>query len=317
MPAAAGADRDTAPPSAVKRPAELRSADPHVGLTATPVRSLIQRAPVSLPPTATIRQAAELMRDQRVSSILVVQDGHLFGIVTDRDLRNRVLAVGLPSERPIIDVATIAPLTVDVHATAFDALLLMARHNIHHVPVLDGQRAVGIITATDLQERHGTSAVFVAGDIYKQTDVEGLKRATSRIRQVQRNLAAADASAYATGHVITAITDALTTRLLQLAEARCGPPPVEYAWVAAGSQARSEQAAKSDQDNCLILDDAFDEAAHGEYFKALSQFVCAGLDACGYVYCPGEMMAQTDTWRQPLRAWRRYLKRPEINRPIP
>jgi CBS domain-containing protein len=177
------------------------------------------------------------------------------------------------------------------------------------VPVLDGQRAVGMITATDVQERHSTSAVYIAGEIYKQPDVEALARTTVRIRQVQSNLAAADATAYATGRVITAITDALTTRLLQLAEARFGPPPVDYAWVAAGSQARSEQTAKSDQDNCLILDDAFDEAAHGAYFKALSQFVCAGLDACGYVYCPGEMMAQTDTWRQPLRAWRRYFQR--------
>jgi CBS domain-containing protein len=306
-PAAVGPE--TTSPGAAKPPAGLRSADPHVGLTATPVRSLIQRAPVTLPPTATIQQAAELMRDQRVSSVLIVQDEHLFGIVTDRDLRNRVLAVGLPGDRPIIDVATVAPLTVDVRTMAFDALLLMARQNIHHVPVLDGQRAVGMITATDVQERHSTSAVYIAGEIYKQPDVEALARTTVRIRQVQSNLAAADATAYATGRVITAITDALTTRLLQLAEARFGPPPVDYAWVAAGSQARSEQTAKSDQDNCLILDDAFDEAAHGAYFKALSQFVCAGLDACGYVYCPGEMMAQTDTWRQPLRAWRRYFQR--------
>ena len=84
---------------------------------------------------------------------------------------------------------------------------------------------------------------------------------------------------------------------------------MDYAWVAAGSQARSEQTAKSDQDNCMILDDAYDEAAHGAYFKDLATFVCDGLDACGYVHCPGEMMAMTDKWRQPRRVWAEYFRK--------
>jgi CBS domain-containing protein len=109
--------------------------------------------------------------------------------------------------------------------------------------------------------------------------------------------------------MITAITDAITSRLLQLAEMQLGPAPVDYVWVAAGSQARNEQTAKSDQDNCMVLDNRFDEAQHGTYFRALAQFVCDGLDACGYIYCPGEMMAMTDTWRQPQRRWAEYFAR--------
>ena len=109
--------------------------------------------------------------------------------------------------------------------------------------------------------------------------------------------------------MVTAITDALTARLLHLGEAKFGPPPVDYAWVAAGSQARNEQTAKSDQDNCMILDDAYDEAAHGAYFKPLAAWVCDGLAACGYVHCPGEMMAMTDKWRQPRRVWAEYFRR--------
>jgi CBS domain-containing protein len=136
-----------------------------------------------------------------------------------------------------------------------------------------------------------------------------LVEASLRIKQLQQNLAAAEASAYSTGHIVTAITDALTSRLLQLAEAKLGPPPVDYAWVAAGSQARSEQTAKSDQDNCLVLDDSYDETLHGEYFKSLANFVNDGLDACGYVYCPGEMMARTDEWRQPQQRWAEYFRR--------
>lgn len=285
------------------------SADPALNLMTTPVRSVIRREPITLPPQTSIREAAQVMNEQRVSSVLIVEQGLLFGLVTDRDLRNRVIAAGMDTARPLIDIATLAPMTTDVQSPAFDALLLMARHNIHHVPVLDGQRIVGMITATDLTEQHSTSAVYLAGEIYKQGTVEGLQQASTKIKRLQQSLAAAEASAYSTGHIITAITDAITCRLLQLGEARFGPAPVDYVWVAAGSQARSEQTAKSDQDNCMVLDDRYDEALHGAYFKSLSQFVCDGLNACGYVYCPGEMMAMTDTWRQPRRRWADYFAR--------
>ncbi|MGE5338187.1 MAG: putative nucleotidyltransferase substrate binding domain-containing protein [Gemmatimonadota bacterium] len=306
--ATAGPDAGRIGASAAQAERPPQDVDPHVGLITMPVRALVRRAPVTLPPTASIRAAAEVMRDQRVSSVLVVEDGHLFGIVTDRDLRNRAIAAGLDTQQQIVDIATLAPFTTDVRATAFDTLLLMARQNVHHVPVMDGQRVAGIVTATDLLEQQSTSAVHLAGEIYRQDSIEGLQLAAARIGQLQRRLALADATAYATGHVITAMTDAITTRLLQLAEKQLGRAPVDFAWVAAGSQARCEQTAKSDQDNCLILDDSYDEAQHGDYFTALAGFVCGGLDACGYVYCPGEMMAKTDTWRQPQHRWQQYFR---------
>ena len=283
--------------------------DPDAGLMARPAGSLVKRQPVTLPPTASILQTAQTMREHRVSSVLLIEQGHLFGLVTDRDLRNRALAEGLDPARPVLEIATVAPFTVQQQQPAFEALLLMARHNIHHVPVLDGQQLVGMITATDLTEQHSSSAVYLASEVHRQTSLEGLVAAAARIKQMQRNLAAAGASAYSTGHIVTAITDAISTRLLQLGEAELGPPPVGYAWVAAGSQARSEQTAKSDQDNCMVLDDAYDEARHGAYFKALAGYVNDGLDACGYVYCPGEMMARTDEWRQPRHRWAEYFRR--------
>jgi CBS domain-containing protein len=70
-----------------------------------------------------------------------------------------------------MDIATVAPLTTDLRATAFDALLLMTRQNVHHVPVMDGTRVAGMITATDLTEQHTTSAVFLAGEIHKRSTI--------------------------------------------------------------------------------------------------------------------------------------------------
>ena len=292
------------------RPAALppQELDPHLGLVATPVRALLRRPPVTLSPSASIREAALLMREQHVSSVLLLDGERLCGIFTDRDLRNRVVAAGVPTDRPVRDVATATPRTIALEAMTFEALLVMARHNVHHVPVMDGGRIAGMITASDLTEHRSASPVFLVSEIHEQRDVQGLARVSARVRDLQRNLAAADATAHATGQVITAITDAVTIRLLQLGEERFGPPPLDYCWVAAGSQARCEQTAKTDQDNFMILDDAYEAARHGTYFEALARFVCDGLDACGYVHCPGGIMAMTDTWRQPLHTWKQYFR---------
>ncbi len=271
------------------------------------LQSLIKHAPITLPPQASVLEVARTMRERGVSSVMLVEQDHLFGLVTDRDLRNRVIAEGLDLSRPAADIATLAPLTLDQRSPAFEALLLMARHNIHHVPIMDGQRIAGMVTATDLTQQQSTSAVYLAGDIHQQTSLDGLVAISQRVKVLQQNLSAAHTSAYNTGHVITTITDALTRRLIHLAEAELGPPPVDYVWVAAGSQGRSEQTAKSDQDNCMVLHDAYDPAQHGDYFKALARRVCDGLAACGYIHCPGEMMAMTDQWRQPVRVWRQYF----------
>jgi CBS domain-containing protein len=289
--------------------AQPAGAEPALHLMSTPMHALVQRAPVTVPPLASIREAAQLMSEQHVSSVLIVEQGLLFGLVTDRDLRNRVVATGMDTGRPVVDIATLAPLGIDMSALASDALLLMAQHNIHHMPVLDGQRVIGMVTTTDLTEHHSSSAVYLVGDIYKQTSLEGLQRASAKVPSLQQNLAAAGASAYSTGHIVTAITDAITVRLLQLGEVQLGPAPVEYVWVAAGSQARNEQTAKSDQDNAMVLDDSYDEALHGTYFRDLARFVCDGLDACGYVHCPGDMMAMNDTWRLPRHRWAELFAR--------
>lgn len=288
-------------------PGITRPATP-LNLLATPVGSLPQRPAVTVPPETSIQDAAAVMRDQKVSSLLLVEQGLLFGLITDRDLRERVVAEGLDTALPVADIATLAPLTLDARSPGFEALLLMARHNIHHVPVMNDQSIVGMVTARDVTERQSTSAVYLAGDIHRQTEVGELVRISQRIPALLRTLVAADASAYSAGHIVTTITDALTTRLIQLTERDLGPAPVDYVWAAAGSQARNEQTGKSDQDNCLILDNRYDPAAHGEYFRLFSRQVCDGLAECGYVHCPGEMMAMNEAWRQPVHRWEQLFQ---------
>lgn len=284
-----------------------QASNPHVNLLTTPVSELISRKPITISPSASILETAKKMAQERVSSILVVAKGQLAGIVTDRDLRNRVVAEGLDVNLPITEIMTFNPSSLQEDTFAFQAQLHMARHNIHHLPINRGEKLVGIVTATDLTKHQTTSAVYMVSDIYKQDQIERMREVANKIPDLLVNMAAADATADSIGHLITSITDAITSRLIQLAEAKIGPPPIPYVWVAAGSQARNEQTAKSDQDNCLIIDDAYNPNIHGAYFEQLAKFVCDGLNACGYVYCPGEMMAITDKWRQPLHAWKKYF----------
>lgn len=287
-----------------------------LSLLGTSLAALVKRAPLTVAPHASIAQAAQAMRAAGASSVMLVDGGRLTGVLTDRDLRNRVLAEGRSPETPVAEVATPNPLTLPASASALDALMLMARHNIHHVPVLqdaqdglaqEGGQVIGMVSASDVSELQGTSAVRLAQHIFREDSVEGLAALSQRIGPMQQALALSGAGAHAIGHIVSTLTDALTVRLIQLAEADMGAAPVPYAWVAAGSQARLEQTAKSDQDNCLMLHDDYDEAAHGEYFRTLARRVNDGLNACGYIYCPGEMMAMTDAWRQPMRRWREYF----------
>ena len=113
---------------------------------------------------------------------------------------------------------------------------------------------------------------------------------------------------------ITDIADAVTRRLLVLAEAALGPAPGPWLWAACGSQGRQEQTGISDQDNCLILGPGMDPGH--PWFADLARFVCDGLNAAGYVYCPGDMMATNPRWRQPVEVWRGYF-RGWIDRPSP
>jgi CBS domain-containing protein len=270
---------------------------------------------ISAPPDATIQEVARIMSEERVSSILIMEEGTLLGMATLRDLRSRCLAVGLPYDRPIREIMTEKLHLIDHNTPAFQALLTMTRLNLHHLPMVDGERVVGVLTTTDMVRHQSANAVYLVGDIYKAKNVETLVHIGARVPELQVHLVATGATSEHVGQAVTAVTSAITRRLLQMAEEKLGVPPVPYAWVACGSQARREQTSHGDQDNALILSNEM-QPEHDAYFAALARFVCDGLDRCGYYYCPGDVMATNPKWRQPLRVWRRYFAE-WIDRPEP
>jgi CBS domain-containing protein len=287
-----------------RRPTTTRPED----LTTARVADLMSKNPKTCLPQATVVEAAKQMREHRVSSLCVTDnDGKLIGILTLRDLSGRVLAEGRPADTPVETVMTPHPITLPPDAIGTDVLNAMMERSISHLPIMDGQALVGIVTKTDLTRRQALSSSFLVGDVAKATDAESIRKVTARIPALLAQLVGAGNRHDVVTRLVTDIADAATRRLLLLAEQSLGTPPVPYLWLACGSQGRREQTGVSDQDNCLILDDSVtkDDMA---YFEALAKFVTDGLNTAGYVYCPGEMMASTPRWRQPLSVWRDYFR---------
>ena len=281
---------------------------------ASAVESLIARAPVMLDRDSSALDAARRMGEENVSSLLVTAPGdtpeappRIAGILTDRDLRIRLLAPGLAYDTPVREVMTDSLVTLSHEQPVFEAMQLMLRHNVHHLPVLRQQRPIGVVALSDIIRQESRNSVFVVGSIFRQNDVGGLAGLVDDVHACFTRMAASDTNSRIVGAAMAAIGRGFKQRLLELAEAELGPPPVPYALLALGSMARQEQLIVTDQDNALVLDDGFDPERHGAYFETLAARVCDGLARCGYPYCSGGVMASNPRWRQPLREWQRQF----------
>jgi len=284
-------------------------------LTTNRVSSLMSGDPLVIDFNATVSEAARKMRSARVSSVLVIDNNKLSGILTDRDLRNRVLAEGLEGSLPVHQAMTTKPKTLTSNSLVFEAMLLMSEHSIHHLPIVDDDRAVGVLTSTDILRGQSSQPLLLIGEIERQNDLESLIAVSKQIPLLLQNLISADARAEEIGRVLTSVTDALTRRLIVLNQQILGEAPMAFCWLAFGSQGRQDQAACSDQDNGLLLAHEPDEEAAG-YFEALTKAVCNGLDRCGYIYCPGDIMAQNPKWRLTLTQWQQRFDK-WVNTPEP
>jgi CBS domain-containing protein len=266
------------------------------------------RAPITVDPARSISETAALMSTHQVSCVPLVRDGALVGIVTDRDLRNRVLGRRLDADRPIADVMTPDPVTVTTRHRIEDALLEMMRLGIHHLPVIgeDG-RLASVISSGDLLRQQSPHPLRLIRDIQRAETTTMIAEMARQGPGVLAVMARLGSQATEVGRMASMITDACTRRLIALAQDQLGEAPMAWSWMAFGSQARLEQGLISDQDNGLLLATA-PEGEAAEYFRKLADFVCDGLNECGYVYCPGGVMAKGE-WRMGYAAWRKTFSR--------
>jgi len=268
-----------------------------------PVTSVVRSAPLFCDPDTSIHDAAEMMIAERRSAMLVkTRDG--LGIVTDVDLRNKVVVGGVSRDAPVSTIMTTPVHTVGAEVLAQEASIAMMTAGVNHMPVLDADgTVVGILSASSLMTLDTRSPFALRRSLQQARNEDELVQATDDVPKLFVDLLDANLNAAALTRVITVLSDAMTSRLLELAFERHGEPPVAYAWLAFGSCARSELTLASDQDNGFAYDDS-DDPGVAQFFRTVAKDVNQGLQRCGFALDPHGVLAMTEQWCLSLTQWK-------------
>jgi signal-transduction protein with cAMP-binding, CBS, and nucleotidyltransferase domain/predicted metal-dependent phosphoesterase TrpH len=254
-----------------------------------------------------VSRGAALMTAQGASALVVTAAGEPVGLVTDQDIRSRLVSAGLAGERPLHSIMSAPLVGIGGNALVYEAILAMRERDVDHLLVWDENgRVTGIVCNRDLLLFHRYSLAVLTQEIRHASSAEGVAAARSGLPRLVKVLVEGGAKARNITRAVTAVTDAVVLRLLELAAAEFGPAPARFAFVALGSQGREEQTLASDQDHAIIFEDVPPEAeaAVHAHFQKVGRFIADGLSLAGYPLCSGEIMASNPRWCQPLRTWK-------------
>lgn len=268
-----------------------------------PLFEVVTNSPLCVTPIETVQNAAIKMSELGVSSVLVMLDQKLVGILTDRDFRNRVIAKGLPLSTQVSQVMTTKPAFLTKNKTIFDAICLMNEKGIHHLPIFDARTNLpyGMVTNTDISKQQRASVVFVISDLSKAQTTDALVAVAKQVPQYIASTAKRAGDFDIAGKVLAQATDIITRKLIGFYEQEHGAAPIPFAWLVYGSQAREDQTMGSDQDNSLLLSQE-PTSEQAQYFANMAEFVCGALGQCGIKLCEGNIMASNPALRLSLQA---------------
>ncbi len=272
------------------------------------VERLMTRDILACHETLPVQQAAEFMRRQRCSSILVQnQAGDHIGIVTDADMRNRIIAQGLNHHTPVANIMSTPLASISSQMSVFEAMMEMMQQNLKHLAVKDGGgNVIGTVSSRDLLAAQGQSPLFIVREINSSISREELREKQRQLPGLVQSLINSGARAENVTRLLSTIADAILNRLVELAIESLGPPPARFVFMIMGSEGRREQTLKTDQDNAIVFQDVGDAELPEvrRYFLQLGETVCTWLDETGYSFCEGGVMAMNPDWCQPLSVWR-------------
>lgn len=265
---------------------------------------LIRRVPIVTTPQTSLREALTLVHEKKVGSVLITEDGHkILGILTRDDVLSRVTLAGISLDTPISEVMSKNVKTLTVDDTAEEAAVMMSQFRIRHVPVLEQGRIVGCISERDLFSLQRLSFDTISSAIRMAEDVSALQECAANIRKFARSLLGQGVKARQLTFLISHLNDVLTSRLVILLAHQHGLDLDDFAWIALGSEGRSEQTIATDQDNALIYVDRTDSIIKDRYI-AFAREVNVALDSCGYPLCKGNIMASNPTLCLTQQEWR-------------
>jgi CBS domain-containing protein len=307
-----------------------RAPSPEVALQ--PAAALIQRPPVICPPDTTLREAARQMDTDAVSSVLVELEGGHYGIVTDSDLRSRVVAGRLSPDDPVRAAMSAPVFGVGAEQSGADVMLSMIDHDTRHVPVFSPSGEVlGVIVAIDLIAAESSSPFVLRRAIARARNKNQLRDAAAELRSTVVTLHRAELAPFQVTEVTSAVADALIARVIELAVESAGPPPAEFNWMALGSHGRREPVPSSDVDSGMAWRGAPDpdpisaeprrrlvSGRTTEYMQGIAAHVADTVRVIGWrldphgVTASGAFSASSiEDWERAIRSW---LGRPTDNR---
>ncbi|MFH0822236.1 MAG: putative nucleotidyltransferase substrate binding domain-containing protein [Pseudomonadota bacterium] len=277
----------------------------------TMVRELVSHPPRIVPKTATVRDAAVLMSTHGVGSVLVEEPGEgIVGIVTDKDLRSRVIAHGLDPDSMVDRIMSAPVSAVRPEAYCFDALLMMMKEGIHHLGVEGDEGVIGVVSSHDILVYQGVSPMSLLREITSQSKVEGLFPLYAKIPAVVRSMIEEGAEPNNIARMVTLLNDNILNRLLILLAERIGPSPVPFCWIIMGGEGRKEQVFGTGLSNALVYMDPakeLDPTTVESYFRVFTHEAVKLLQTCGYPLLRQSIIAAEARWRQPFSIWRRYF----------
>ena len=287
---------------------ELQTALLYLG---EPVKRFM-REPLSVDLQTTVQEAAALMSRKDMCALLVKgPGGEPLGIVTDHDLRMRVVARDLRGDRGVFEVMSSPILTVSPDTQGHEALLYMREKGVQHLVVMEASGpVVGLVRGRDLLQADRYPMALLGRAIREANRPEEVVQQRTRLPMLVKALVDSGARPRHLCRAITAITDAATEKFLALALASLGEAPAPFAYLVLGSEGREEQTLVSDQDSALIFDPPPGSDPHQlqAYFLALAERSGDWLEQAGYPLCKGGMMARNPRWCQPLSAWRSHFQ---------
>jgi CBS domain-containing protein len=282
------------------------------------VGELIRAQPLVCEPATTVQEAARRMSDAGVTCA-VVDLGEQLGIVTDRDIRTRVIAAGAGPDTPLADVMSAPAWTVAADRTGTDALLEMLEHGVRHLPVLDARRRlIGVLDDVDLMASERRAPFRLRAEIARGRDAAAVARAATGLPETVIALHEAELPAAAISRAIASVHDSATRRLIELAHAELGPPPVPYTWLATGSFGRFEPFPSSDVDSALAWDGPDEDEDVRRWMHALAERVLADLAASGFPADDKGAVASSPLFARSIEAWeaaaRAWVEHPDRDR---
>jgi len=282
-----------------------------------PLAELIRAPPLVCDAGTPVREAAARMVAAGATCVLV-ELGDELGIVTDHDIRTRVVAEGAGPGTPLADVMSAPARTVTADRTGSEALLDMLDHGIRHLPVLDARRRLlGVLDDVDLLAAEHRAPFRVRALIARSPDADAVARAASELRPTVIALHDAGIAPLAVSRMLASLHDTVTRRLIELALAELGPVPAPFTWLAMGSFGRREPFPGSDVD-CAIAWDGPDDPEVRAPLHALAERVLTGLAAAGLRPDAQGATAATRLFARPVAAWeaaaRGWLREPDRDR---